>query len=125
MTIGLVGRKCGMTRVFTEDGRSIPVTVVQALPNRVTRVKTVSSDGYSAVQVTTGSKKSSRVSRPVAGQHAAANSESGEGLFEFRVDEALLDEERLVDVLDGFGGFRYRDCQRRQPDGSAAETFTD
>ena len=56
MAIGLVGRKAGMTRIFTEDGRSIPVTVVQALPNRVTRVKTEDSDGYAAVQVTTGSK---------------------------------------------------------------------
>jgi large subunit ribosomal protein L3 len=92
MAIGLIGQKCGMTRVFTEDGRSIPVTVVQALPNRVTRVKTVESDGYSAVQVTTGAKKASRVSRPVAGQHAAANSESGEGLFEFRVAESVLEE---------------------------------
>ena len=88
MAIGLVGRKAGMTRIFTEDGRSIPVTVVQALPNRVTRVKTEDSDGYSAVQVTTGSKKASRVNRPDAGQFAAAGTEPGEGLFEFRVEDA-------------------------------------
>jgi large subunit ribosomal protein L3 len=87
MAIGLVGRKAGMTRVFTEDGRSIPVTVVQALPNKITRIKTTASDGYSALQVTTGAKKASRVSRPDAGQYAAAGTELGEGLFEFRLDD--------------------------------------
>jgi len=87
MAIGLVGRKAGMSRIFTEDGRSIPVTVIQALPNRVTRVKTIASDGYAAVQVTTGTAKASRVSRPDAGQYAAAGAELGEGLFEFRVEE--------------------------------------
>jgi large subunit ribosomal protein L3 len=87
MAIGLIGRKAGMTRIFTEDGRSIPVTVIQALPNRVTRIKTNESDGYSAVQITTGAVKASRVSRPDAGQYATANTEPGEGLFEFRVDE--------------------------------------
>jgi large subunit ribosomal protein L3 len=85
MAIGLVGRKSGMTRIFTEDGRSIPVTVIQALPNRVTRIKTPDSDGYAALQVTTGAVKASRVSRPDAGQYAAAGTEPGEGLFEFRV----------------------------------------
>ncbi len=63
MAIGLVGRKCGMTRVFTEDGRSIPVTVIQALPNRITRIKTPASDGYAAIQVTTGTVKAQRLSR--------------------------------------------------------------
>ena len=91
MAIGLVGRKAGMTRIFTEDGRSIPVTVIQALPNRVTRIKTVESDGYAALQVTTGSVKASRISRPVAGQFAAAGAEPGDGLFEFRVDESQLE----------------------------------
>jgi len=91
MAIGLVGRKAGMTRIFTEDGRSIPVTVIQALPNRVTRVKTVESDGYAALQVTTGSVKASRISRPVAGQFAAAGAEPGDGLFEFRVEESQLE----------------------------------
>lgn len=90
--VGLVGRKCGMTRVFTEDGRSIPVTVIQALPNRITKIKTPDSDGYAAVQVTTGTVKPSRLSRPVAGQYAAANAEPGEGLFEFRVDASRLEE---------------------------------
>lgn len=92
MAIGLVGRKCGMTRVFTEDGRSIPVTVIQALPNRVTRIKTIASDGYAAVQVTTGTVKASRLNRAKAGQFAAAGTEPGEGLFEFRVEEAQLEE---------------------------------
>ena len=84
MAIGLVGRKTGMSRVFTEDGVSVPVTIIQALPNRVTRVKTEESDGYAALQVTTGSVKPSRINKAVAGQYAAANSEPGEGLFEFR-----------------------------------------
>jgi large subunit ribosomal protein L3 len=92
MTIGLIGRKCGMTRVFTEDGASIPVTVIEALPNRVIRVKTAESDGYSALQVTTGSVKPSRVNKPVAGQYAAVGAESGEGLWEFRLPEAELAE---------------------------------
>jgi len=85
MTIGLVGRKCGMTRVFTEDGASVPVTVVEALPNRVARVKTQESDGYHALQITTGSRKPSRISKPLAGQYASAGVEAGEGMWEFRV----------------------------------------
>ena len=64
MAIGLVGRKCGMTRVFTDAGESIPVTVVEALPNRITQLKSVETDGYRAVQITTGSRKPSRVSKP-------------------------------------------------------------
>lgn len=89
MAIGLIGRKTGMSRVFTDDGVSVPVTIIQALPNRVTRVKTEESDGYVALQITTGSVKPSRVSKPIAGQYAAANTEPGDGLFEFRasVDE--------------------------------------
>ena len=85
MAIGLIGKKCGMTRVFTEAGESVPVTVIEALPNRVTRVKTAESDGYSALQVTTGSRKASRLSKPLAGQYAAASAEPGEGLWEFRL----------------------------------------
>jgi len=92
MAIGLVGRKCGMTRLFTEDGRSIPVTVIQALPNRITRIKTSDSDGYAAVQVTTGAVKASRLSRPIAGQYAAAGAEPGEGLFEFRIEDSQVEE---------------------------------
>lgn len=86
MRIGLVGRKCGMTRVFTEDGASIPVTVVEATPNRVTQVKSDEVDGYSAIQVTTGEKKLSRVSKPKAGQFAKAGAEAGRGHWEFRTD---------------------------------------
>ena len=91
-TIGLVGRKCGMTRVFTEDGRSIPVTVIQALPNRVTRIKTPDSDGYAALQVTSGTVKPQRLSRPDAGQFAAVNAEPGEGLWEFRITPEQIEE---------------------------------
>lgn len=85
MAIGLVGKKTGMSRVFTEDGESIPVTVIHAPPNRITRIKTAETDGYTAVQVTTGSVKPSRVVKPVAGQYAAVSAELGEGLFEMRV----------------------------------------
>ncbi|WP_339339219.1 50S ribosomal protein L3 [uncultured Oceanicoccus sp.] len=87
MTIGLVGRKSGMTRVFTDDGISIPVTVVEVNPNRVTGVKTSESDGYSAIQVTTGSCKASRVSKTDAGLYAKAGVEAGRGLWEFRLEE--------------------------------------
>jgi|TARA_B110000914_G_scaffold153552_1_gene134681 large subunit ribosomal protein L3 len=92
MAIGLVGRKCGMTRVFTEDGVSIPVTVIEALPNRVTRVRSADADGYVGLQVTTGSKKPSRVSKPDSGQFASVGAEIGEGLWEFRAEGAELAE---------------------------------
>ncbi len=88
MAIGLVGQKCGMTRVFTEDGVSVPVTVIQVEPNQVTQIKTVDSDGYNAVQITTGKRKRSRVSKPLAGHYAKANVEPGKGLWEFRVDSS-------------------------------------
>jgi len=87
MAIGIVGRKAGMTRVFTEDGASTPVTVIEVEPNRVTKVATAESDGYSAIQVTTGSKKASRVSKPEAGHFAKAGTEAGRGLWEFRLDD--------------------------------------
>ena len=87
MTMGLVGRKCGMTRVFTEDGVSIPVTVIEAQPNRITQVKTVDNDGYSALQVTAGSRKASRVSKSEAGHFAAAYVEAGDLQTEFRLAE--------------------------------------
>ena len=88
MTIGLVGRKSGMTRVFTEDGVSIPVTVVEVTPNRVTQIKEVDSDGYRAVQVTAGSRKASKVSKSEAGQFAKAGVEAGSGLWEFRLADS-------------------------------------
>jgi len=87
MTIGLVGRKCGMTRVFTEDGESIPVTVIEAQPNRIAQVKTVDTDGYRALQVTAGSVKPSRVSKPEAGHFAKAKVEAGDLLTEFRLED--------------------------------------
>ena len=87
MTIGLVGKKSGMTRVFTEDGASVPVTVIEVEPNRVTRVKTLESDGYSAVQVTTGSRKAKHLTKAQAGQFAKAGIEAGRSLMEFRLNE--------------------------------------
>jgi len=87
MAIGVVGRKCGMTRIFTEDGASIPVTVIEVEPNRVTQVKTLETDGYRAVQVTTGSRRTSRVNKPMAGHFARANTEAGRGLWEFRLND--------------------------------------
>ncbi|AKE52862.1 50S ribosomal protein L3 [Kangiella geojedonensis] len=86
MAIGIVGIKRGMTRVFTEDGVSIPVTVVEADPNRITQLKTADVDGYEAVQVTTGSRKANRISKAEAGHYKKANVEAGRGLWEFRVD---------------------------------------
>lgn len=91
MAIGLVGRKCGMTRLFTETGESVPVTVVEVLPNRVTQVKTLENDGYSAIQVTTGSRKVSRVTKAVAGHYAKSKLEVGRGLWEFRLDDEPSD----------------------------------
>ena len=88
MAIGLVGRKSGMTRVFTEDGVSVPVTVVEVSPNRVTQVKDLDSDGYRAIQVTAGARKASRVSKSQAGQFAKAGVEACTGLWEFRLSEA-------------------------------------
>ncbi len=87
MSIGLIGRKCGMTRVFCEDGTSVPVTVLQIDSNRVTQVKTVEVDGYRAVQVAACDKKSSRVNKAMAGHYAAANVTAGRGLWEFRLED--------------------------------------
>ena len=84
MAIGLIGRKCGMTRVFTDEGAAVPVTVIEVLPNRVTRVLSKDSDGYAAVQVTTGRRNVSRLSKSVAGSYAKVGVETGEGLWEFR-----------------------------------------
>lgn len=87
MAIGLIGRKVGMTRIFTEDGVSIPVTVIEATPNRVTQLRTEETDGYRALQVTAGVKKASRVNKPSAGHFAKAGVEAGRGLWEFRLDD--------------------------------------
>ena len=86
MAIGLVGRKCGMTRVFSEDGSSIPVTVIEVEPNRITQVKTAESDGYTSVQITTGTRRAVRVTKPMAGHFAKAGVGAGRGVWEFRLD---------------------------------------
>ena len=123
MTMSLVGRKCGMTRVFTEDGVSIPVTVIEAQPNRITQVKTVETDGYRALQVVAGSRRASRVRKPAAGHFAAAKVEAGDLITEVRLDDAdegefekgnelkvdLFEEGQKVDVIGtsigkGFAG---------------------
>jgi len=86
----MVGRKAGMSRVFTEDGRSIPVTLIEASPNRIVQVKTKDADGYCAIQVAAGAKRAALVSKPVAGHYAKAKVEAGRGLWEFRVaDDAI------------------------------------
>jgi large subunit ribosomal protein L3 len=87
VSIGLIGRKCGMTRVFCEDGSSVPVTVLSIDSNRVVQVKTVEVDGYRSIQVAAGDKKSSHVNKPMAGHYAAANVTAGRGLWEFRLEE--------------------------------------
>ena len=87
MAIGLVGRKSGMTRVFGDDGVSVAVTVIEVEPNRITQIKTEDTDGYSAVQVTTGDVKQNRVSKPAAGHFAKASTGAGRGLWEFRTAE--------------------------------------
>lgn len=84
MTIGVIGRKCGMTRVFAEDGASIPVTVIEVQPNRISQIKTVEIDGYEAIQVTTGERRASRVTKAQSGHFAKAGVEAGRGAWEFR-----------------------------------------
>lgn len=84
MTIGIVGRKSGMTRVFTDEGLSVPVTVLEVVPNKVTQIKNVDSDGYEAIQVTVGEKRASRLSASEKGHFAKAEVEPGRGLWEFR-----------------------------------------
>lgn len=112
MPIGLIGRKCGMTRVFDDAGLSVPVTVIEVQPNRVTRVKTAETDGYGAVQITTGAAKASRMTKARAGELRKAGQETGRGLWEFRLDDGegadlaagseitvdLLAETKWVDV---------------------------
>jgi large subunit ribosomal protein L3 len=104
MTIGVVGRKAGMTRIFTEDGAYIPVTVIEVTPNRVTQVKTADNDGYRAVQVTCGTRRPTRVTKPLVGHYAKAGVEAGRGLWEFRLDdgegsELAVGQEVRVDVF--------------------------
>ena len=103
MTIGLIGRKRGMTRIFTEDGHSIPVTVIEAGINRVTRLTCPEKDGYQAVQVSWGSKKPGKATKAIAGAYAKANIDLGEGLVEFRItseEELPEDGELKVDMFE-------------------------
>ncbi|WP_035061735.1 50S ribosomal protein L3 [Andreprevotia chitinilytica] len=99
MSLGLVGRKVGMTRVFAEDGASIPVTVLDMSANRVTQIKSVETDGYAAVQVTFGAKKANRVNKAEAGHFAKAGVEAGLGLVEFRVSAEKLADLKAGDAL--------------------------
>ena len=92
MSIGVVGRKAGMTRIFTEDGVSVPVTVIEVQPNRITQVKSDEVDGYRAVQVTTGTRRASRVTKPAAGHFAKAGVTAGRGLWEFRLADGEGEE---------------------------------
>src|SRR5574338_263465 len=99
MSLGLVGRKVGMTRIFAEDGRTIPVTVLDVADNRVTQIKTPETDGYAAVQVTFGKRRASRVNKPLAGHLAKAGVEAGHVLKEFRVAAERLSELKPGDVI--------------------------
>ena len=99
MTLGLVGRKVGMPRVFTEQGVSVPVTVLEMSPNRVTQVKSKDTDGYAAVQVTFGQKKANRVNKAEAGHFAKAGVEAGRGLHEFALTEEKLAELKVGDEV--------------------------
>ena len=135
MAIGIVGRKAGMTRVFTDEGVSVPVTVIEVDPNRVSQVKTPETDGYHAIQVTSGSRRPSRVSKPLAGHYAKAGVEAGSSLREFRLTPEqsegmaagneikvdVFEEGQIVDVIGtsigrGFAGtvkrhnFRTKDA---------------
>jgi large subunit ribosomal protein L3 len=109
MTIGVVGRKAGMTRIFTEDGASIPVSVIEVAPNRITQIKTEDSDGYQAIQVTAGIRRASRVSKPMAGHYAKAGVEAGRGLWEFRVEG---DEAAELEVGGEVGVGIFEDGQK-------------
>lgn len=127
MAIGLVGRKVGMTRIFQEDGVSVPVTVIEVLSNRVTQIKTLETDGYRALQVTTGSKKANRVSKPSAGHFAKAGVEAGRGLWEFRLNGEegtdievgseltveLFNETKMVDVTGTSKGKGFQGAIKR------------
>jgi large subunit ribosomal protein L3 len=105
MTIGVVGRKAGMTRIFTEEGVSVPVTVIEVEPNRIAQVKNGEADGYRAVQVTVGERRANRVTKAMAGHYAKAGIEAGRGLWEFSLDEGEGDElaaggEIKVDIFE-------------------------
>ena len=104
MALGLIGRKRGMTRIYTADGEAVPVTVVEVESNRVTRVKTPESDGYCAVQITTGSKHRNRISKPEGGEFSKISMEVGRGLWEFRLKDGESSELKAGDEV-GVGMF--------------------
>ncbi|MBT3346901.1 MAG: 50S ribosomal protein L3 [Thiotrichales bacterium] len=122
MGCGIVGRKVGMSRVFTEEGTSIPVTVVHVEPNRITQIKSNEIDGYSAIQVTTGTRRASRVTKSMAGHYAKAGVEAGRGLWEFRltteqtaefeagkdIEVSIFEEGQKVDVTGVNRGFGFQ-----------------
>jgi large subunit ribosomal protein L3 len=117
MKIGLIGRKRGMTRVFTEEGESIPVTVIEVSPNRVTQVKTQDKDGYQAVQVTMGTRRANLVNKPEAGHFLNANVAAGEGLWEFRLPAnhagQLSAVQFTVGMFSAGKGGRFRTSKER------------
>lgn len=125
MTIGLVGRKCGMTRIFDEAGNSIPVSVVHVTPNRVTQIKNETQDGYNAVQLTYGDKKTSKLNKSQVGQFSKAKVNAGEGLIEYRLDSLdsielgseltveLFKDQKMLDVTGISKGKGFAGCVKR------------
>lgn len=125
MTIGLVGRKCGMTRIFDEAGNSIPVSVVHVTPNRVTQIKNETQDGYNAVQLTYGEKKTSKLNKSQIGQFSKAKVNAGEGLIEYRLDSLdsielgseltveLFKDQKMLDVTGISKGKGFAGCVKR------------
>ncbi len=105
MSLGLVGRKVGMTRIFTDDGQTVPVTVVDVSNNRVTQIKTAETDGYTSVQVAFGKRRATRVNKAAAGHFAKAGVEAGEVLREFRVDAEKLAQFKAGDVISAASVF--------------------
>ncbi len=95
MAVGIVGRKCGMTRIFTENGESIPVSVVEATPNRVIQIKNKQKDGYRAIQITCGNRRANRINKPTGGHLSKAGVETGRGFWEFRLNDADLKDVQL------------------------------
>lgn len=113
MTCGLVGKKIGMTRIFTDGGVSVPVSVIHVLPNKVTQIKSMQTDGYNAIQVTTGRKKITRLNKPLIGHFIKANVEPGDGLWEFLLTDAEADSRRISIgselTVDAFSDVTYID----------------
>lgn len=110
MAIGVVGRKVGMTRIFTEDGVSTPVSVIHVVPNRVSQIKTESVDGYNAIQITGGEQKASRINKPLAGHFAKASIEPGDMMMEFRTDDvSQFALGQVIDLASVFQDGQYVD----------------